>query len=77
MWGKEKLKEKYLDEKRTGDKRDVGNKAEDTSTPEKPENAIVDGEGETGFLFARFFSPFLLALLPLTSDRPPDALETR
>jgi hypothetical protein len=58
----------YLDEQRTGNQGNVGDKAKDTGSPEKPENTIVDGKGETGLLLARFLSPFLLALLPLTSD---------
>jgi hypothetical protein len=72
--GARKMKQNYLDEKRTGDKGNVGNEAQDTITPPKPEDAVVDGKCETGFL-VRLLSPFLLALLLLTSDCPPDALE--
>jgi hypothetical protein len=72
--GARKRNQKYLDEKRTGDKGNVGNETQDTSAPPKPENPVIDGEGETGFLLARFLSPFLLALLVLTSDCLPDAL---
>ena len=58
----------YLDEQRTGDEGNVGNEAQDTSTPPKPEDAVIDGEGETGFLLTRLLSPFLLVLLALTLD---------
>jgi hypothetical protein len=51
-----KRNQNYLDEKRTGDEGSVGNEAQDTSTPPKPENAVIDGEGETGFLLARLLS---------------------
>jgi hypothetical protein len=73
--GARKRNQNYLDEKRTGDEGSVGNEAQDTSTPPKPEDAVIDGDCETGFLLARLLFPFLLALLVLTSDCPPDALE--
>ena len=71
------MKWDYLDKEGTGNEGNDGCKAQDTNTPEKPENAIVDGRSETGFLLARFPSPTPLAFLPLTSDRPPDTLEAR
>lgn len=64
----------YLDKQRTGYESDVGNESQNTGTPEEPENAVIDSHGKTRFLLARLFSPFLLALLPLASDGPPDAL---
>ena len=66
-----------LDEQRTGDQSNVGDQAQDASAPEKPENAVVDGEREASSLLARLFSPLFLAFLPLTFDRPPNALQTR
>jgi len=68
---------KYLDKERTGNKGNIGNETQNASAPEEPEDAVIYGECETGFLPASIFSPFLLTLLPLASDRPPDALQPR
>ena len=67
-WEKRREPEIYLDQERTGDEGDIGNKAEDASGPPKPENAIVGGHGEAGLFLTGFLSPFLLALLALPSD---------
>ena len=75
LGGARRMNRNYLDEKRTGDKGNVGNEAQDTSAPPKPEDAVIDGECEASFLLARLLSPFLLAFLALTSDCPSDALE--
>jgi hypothetical protein len=57
--GARKRNRHYLDEKRTGDEGNVGNE-QDTITAPKPEDAVVDGECETGFLLARLLSPSVL-----------------
>jgi hypothetical protein len=57
--GARKMSQNYLDEKRTGDEGNVGNE-QDTITAPKPEDAVVDGECETGFLLACLLSPSVL-----------------
>lgn len=34
----------YLDEERTGDRGNVGDGMQNASTPEEPEEAVIDGE---------------------------------
>ena len=54
LGGARRMNTNYLDEKRTGDKGNVGNEAQDTSALPKPENLVIDGEGETAFLLPVF-----------------------
>ena len=67
----------YLDKKWTRDLSSVANDFEDAGGPKPPFDAVIHGQDETRFLSTVNFPPFLLALLPVASDWPPQTFQTR